>query len=156
MHRCHISNTLQTRQKIKEAYDIHFAATIERAEKQIILARHGRRLINLLDDTPVVPGDVRPAFENASEARQVLNDAEADLQDWQPNLEPVTAAAPMGTNLMPAGEDLDVPESTTITESDIVEPRERETKHIPQGDHLAEATGTHDTVTETAPTAAAA
>merc|ERR1712093_548137 len=50
-----------TRQKMKEAYAAEFAATIERAEKQIILARHGRRLLNLLDDTPVIPGDVRPA-----------------------------------------------------------------------------------------------
>lgn len=80
-----------TRQKIKEAYASEFAATIERAEKQIILARHGRRLLNLLDDTPIVPGDVRPPFEYAAQARQILNDAEADLQDWQPDLEHVYA-----------------------------------------------------------------
>ncbi|KAI9701863.1 MAG: hypothetical protein M1836_001207 [Candelina mexicana] len=93
-----------TRQKLKEAYDMHFAATIERAEKQIILARHGRRLINLLDDTPVVPGDTRPAFDQADQARQVLNDAEDDLRDWQPNLEAIPSAATgMGSDaLMPA------------------------------------------------------
>ena len=93
----------QTRQKLKNAYDLHFAATIERAEKQIMLARHGRRLLNLLDDTPVVPGDTRPAFEHAAQARQVLNDAEDDLREWTPNLEPVVSSAgEMGTNLMPA------------------------------------------------------
>ncbi len=82
---------------------MHFAATIERAEKQIMLARHGRRLLNLLDDTPVVPGDTRPAFEHASQARQVLNDAEEDLREWTPNLEPVhSTATEMGVNLMPA------------------------------------------------------
>lgn len=92
-----------TRQKLKEAYDHHFAATIERAEKQIILAKHGRRLLNLLDDTPVVPGDVRQPFAHASEARNVLNDAESELQAWQPNLEPVqTNAGGLGTNLMPS------------------------------------------------------
>ena len=81
---------------------MHFAATIERAEKQAMLARHGRRLLNLLDDTPVVPGDTRPAFEHAAQARQVLNDAEEDLRDWQPNLEPVhSTAGNMGPNLMP-------------------------------------------------------
>jgi len=91
-----------TRQKIKEAYAAEFAATIERAEKQIILARHGRRLLNLLDDTPVVPGDVRPAFEHTDQARQVLNDAEDDLRDWQPELEDVTSSADMmDPNLMP-------------------------------------------------------
>ena len=68
-----------------------------------MLARHGRRLLNLLDDTPVVPGDTRPAFEHAHQARQVLNDAEEDLRDWMPNLEPIhSTATEMGSNLMPA------------------------------------------------------
>ncbi|KAI4093347.1 MAG: hypothetical protein LQ344_002935 [Seirophora lacunosa] len=91
-----------TRQKLKEAYDIHSAAVIERAEKQILLSRHMRRLIQLLDDTPVVPGDVRPAFEHSAQARQILNDAEDDLREWQPSMDPIpSSAADMGTNLMP-------------------------------------------------------
>ncbi|WYZ34682.1 hypothetical protein EsH8_I_000958 [Colletotrichum jinshuiense] len=73
-----------TRQKLKEAYEAEFAATIERAEKQIILAKHGRRLLQLLDDTPVVPGDLRPNYHHAQQARQILNDAEDDLRDWRP------------------------------------------------------------------------
>lgn len=92
-----------TRQKFKEAYDRQFAATIERAEKQIILARHGRRLLNLLDDKPVVPGDVRSAFEHGNQARQILNDAEDDLRDWRPDFEPVsTSGNALDTNLMPS------------------------------------------------------
>ncbi|KAK6594396.1 Sphingolipid long chain base-responsive protein LSP1 [Botrytis cinerea] len=78
-----------TRKKIKEAYDAEFTATIERAEKQIILARHGRRLLNLLDDTPIVPGNIRPVFEHTEQARQILNDAEDDLRDWQFDAEEV-------------------------------------------------------------------
>jgi hypothetical protein len=74
---------MQTRQKLKEAYQAEFIATVERAEKQIILARHGLRLLQLLDDTPVVPGNTRPRYENASQARQILNDAEDDLKDWR-------------------------------------------------------------------------
>ena len=59
-------------------------------------------MLNLLDDTPVVPGDSRPPFEHAQQARQVLNDAEADLREWTPNLEPVhSSATHMGANLMP-------------------------------------------------------
>lgn len=78
------------------------AATIERAEKQIMLARHGRRLVNLLDDTPVVPGDTRPSFEHGSQARQILNDAEEDLREWTSNLEPITSSAGQITSsLMP-------------------------------------------------------
>lgn len=76
-----------TRQKMKEAYEAEFAATIERAEKQVILARHGRRLLKLLDDAAVVPGDIRPTYAHGSAARQILNDAEDDLRDWRPRLE---------------------------------------------------------------------
>jgi hypothetical protein len=30
-----------------------------------------------------VPGDVRPPYTQASQARQVLNDAEDDLREWR-------------------------------------------------------------------------
>ncbi len=80
---CGLTVTVQTRQKLREAYTIEFLATIERAEKQVILARHGLRLLQLLDDTPVVPGDVRPPYAHASQARQILNDAEDDLREWR-------------------------------------------------------------------------
>ena len=72
---------------MKEAYALEFAATIERAEKQIILAKHGRRLLELLDDTPVVPGDNRIPFDANLQARQILDDAEDDLKDWRPDAE---------------------------------------------------------------------
>lgn len=76
---------------------------MERAEKQILLAKHGRRLLNLLDDNPVVPGDTRPAFEGGSQCRQILNDAEEDLREWQPDLEPInTSARQITSTLMPA------------------------------------------------------
>ncbi|CAG9938093.1 unnamed protein product [Clonostachys rosea f. rosea IK726] len=84
-----------TRQKLKEAYAAEFAATIERAEKQIILAKHGRRLLTLLDDSPVVPGDVRVAYSDSAQARQILNDAEDDLRDWQPEAEGGFATPPI-------------------------------------------------------------
>ncbi|KAK2593917.1 hypothetical protein QQS21_008379 [Conoideocrella luteorostrata] len=89
-----------TRQKLKEAYHSEFLATIERAEKQIILAKHGRRLLSLLDDTPIVPGDTRPNYTEGSQARQILNDCEDDLRDWRPESEeyetPVEEAASAG------------------------------------------------------------
>ncbi|PSR82717.1 Eisosome component PIL1-domain-containing protein [Coniella lustricola] len=73
-----------TRQRLKEAYDAEFLATIERAEKQILLARHGRRLIQLLDDNAVIPGEGQRPYQNSAQARQILNDAEDDLRDWRP------------------------------------------------------------------------
>ncbi|KAK4955073.1 hypothetical protein LTR10_007266 [Elasticomyces elasticus] len=91
-----------TRQKFKEAYDLHTAAIIERAEKQIMLAQQARRLVNLLDDTPTVPGEERSPFENSEAAREVLNDAEAGLRNYSPSIEPIhSSAGRMGANAMP-------------------------------------------------------
>lgn len=91
-----------TRQKFKEAYDIHFAATIERAEKQILLAKQARRMLNLLDDTPIVPGDSHPPFQNTVLASQVLTDAEDELRAWRADLEPIhSTAGNLGVGAMP-------------------------------------------------------
>lgn len=55
--------------------------------------------MQLLDDTPVVPGDARPAYSNASQARQILNDAEDDLRDWRLNgLSPSSPSSPVEDN----------------------------------------------------------
>ncbi|KAM0260373.1 hypothetical protein ACHAQJ_002774 [Trichoderma viride] len=79
-----------TRKNFKEAFKIEMDATIERAEKEIILAKHGRRLIELVDDGQVAPGDARAPYENAVQARQVLNDAEDNLKEWQPEYKAVS------------------------------------------------------------------
>merc|ERR1711964_607290 len=134
-----------TRQKVKEAYDLHFAATIERAEKQIILAKHGRRLLNYLDDTPVVPGDVRQPFAHGNDARQVLADAEHELQMWQPSLEAVEVnSTGLGSNLMPSEEVARGTSSVADPAGDIASPQSETTSpthHKPaEGTHLEQAT----------------
>jgi len=101
-----------TRQKLKEAYEYEFAATIERAEKQIILAKHGRRLLSLLDDTPVVPGDTRTEYEYAGEARQVLNDVEDDLRDWRPESQTQQYEVATGSSAAPLEETTNQPRRT--------------------------------------------
>lgn len=50
-----------------------------------------------------MPGDGRPAYEHSSQARQILNDAEDDLREWQLELEDVPTssyndASLVGTN----------------------------------------------------------
>jgi hypothetical protein len=131
-----LTRRYQTRQKVKEAYDLHFAATIERAEKQIILAKYGRRLLNLLDDTPVVPGDVRQPFAQTHEARQILADAEQELQRWEPHLEPVHSnAGGLGANLMP------MDDRSTRATSEAPEPVVQPIEPVPKP--AAEAQGTH-------------
>lgn len=91
-----------TRQKFKEAFDIHTAGVIERAEKQIILAKHARHLLSLLDDTPIVPGEERATFAQDSEAREILNEAESELRSWTPDFAAIPSnAGKIGTNAMP-------------------------------------------------------
>ena len=59
-------------------------------------------MLNLLDDTPIVPGDAHPAFDGTEAAREVLNDAEDELRRWQPNIEPIhSSAGALGGGAMP-------------------------------------------------------
>ncbi|KAI6382762.1 hypothetical protein MCOR25_000571 [Pyricularia grisea] len=74
-----------TRKSLKAAYEAEFLATIERAEKQIILARHGRRLLELLDEEAVVPGAAIPDYHGAADSRQIVCDCEDDLGNWRPD-----------------------------------------------------------------------
>ncbi|GLB02276.1 hypothetical protein AtubIFM57258_003618 [Aspergillus tubingensis] len=82
-----------TRSKLKEALDIHTAAVIERNEKQILLARHARRVLEQLDDTPVVPGDSPREYDRTSSTRQILEEAENDLRSWESTTVPIHSAA---------------------------------------------------------------
>lgn len=43
-----------------------------------------------------MPGDAKPEYRYASQARQVLNDAEDDLRDWQPEPDHFDAAGTTG------------------------------------------------------------
>ncbi|KAL2810826.1 Eisosome component PIL1-domain-containing protein [Aspergillus granulosus] len=92
-----------TRQRFKEALHIHLAAVVERAEKQNLLARHARRLLDCLDDTSVIPGDEPKEYAHGEEAKQIVEDAEQDLHSWQSSFDPVEAgaraAAPTGTSI---------------------------------------------------------
>lgn len=72
------------RHALKETYLLHFAALIERSEKTLILADHGRRILEFLDDTPVVPGDAPAAYTHEARAKQVLLDCEEELKQYQP------------------------------------------------------------------------
>ncbi|KAE8353606.1 Eisosome component PIL1-domain-containing protein [Aspergillus coremiiformis] len=85
--------TNMTRARLKEAFDIHLAAVIERGEKQVLLARHARRLLSILDDTPMVPGEPRPEYDRGDEATRIISDAERDLRSWESTTVPIPTAA---------------------------------------------------------------
>ena len=90
----------------------------------------------------MVPGDVRQPFGYSQDARQVLNDAEAELHQWQPNLEPIESkAGNLGVNLMPS----EIEGTEADSEFDGVETqtpanRAAATEHEHESKHLAEAT----------------
>ena len=98
-----------------------------------------------------MPGDVRQPFAHGNDARQVLNDAEQELQMWQPNLEDVQKSNALGANLMPNEG------ASTVAASEVGDhhemrgrPTETETttegevpslqQHAGQGGHLEAAT----------------
>lgn len=90
------------------------------------MAKHARRILTMLDDTPVVPGDAHQTYERTEEARQVLNDAEDDLKAWQPSIEPIPSnAGNLSANAMPSStvaESHAAPESVATTEASYSEP----------------------------------
>ncbi len=88
------------RHALKETYLQHMAAIIERSEKSIILAEHGRRLLEFLDDTPVVPGDAPAAYMHERHAKQILLDCETELQSYRPK-QYNAGQARLGSNLLP-------------------------------------------------------
>lgn len=118
-----------TRQKFREAYTVHLAAILERSEKQALLAKHAQKLIVLLDDSPIVPGQEREAFSRHEEVRDVINEAEAELRSWTPSWQHDIGQG-----------------ASTIGESGLAEPGviERATGeghgHTSDGTHLAEVT----------------
>ena len=52
-----------TREKLKAAFTYQFDALREHSEKLAIIAGYGKHLLELVDDTPVTPGETRTAYD---------------------------------------------------------------------------------------------
>jgi len=52
-----------TREKLKAAFTYQFDALREHSEKLAIIAGFGKHLLELVDDTPVTPGETRQAYD---------------------------------------------------------------------------------------------
>lgn len=52
-----------TREKLKSAFTYQFDALREHSEKLAIIAGFGKHLLELVDDTPVTPGETREAYD---------------------------------------------------------------------------------------------
>ena len=82
-----------TREKIKAAYTYQFDALREHCEKVAIIAGYGKHLIELIDDTPVTPGETRAAYDGYEASKAIIQDCEDALTNW------VTANAVVSSKL---------------------------------------------------------
>ena len=71
-----------TREKLKASYNYQFDSMRELAEKFALIAGYGKALLELLDDSPVTPGEARPAYDGYDASRQIIMDCEAALEAW--------------------------------------------------------------------------
>lgn len=82
-----------TREKLKAAYTYQFDALREHCEKLAIIAGYGKHLLELIDDSPVTPGETRPAYDGYEASKAIIQDCEDALTNW------VTANAKVSSNL---------------------------------------------------------
>lgn len=82
-----------TREKIKAAYAYQFDALREHSEKVAIIAGYGKHLLELIDDTPVTPGETRAAYDGYEASKAIIQDCEDSLTNW------VTQNAAVSSNL---------------------------------------------------------
>ncbi|KAL2161553.1 hypothetical protein VTH06DRAFT_8115 [Thermothelomyces fergusii] len=71
-----------TREKVKAAYSYQFDALREHCEKVAIIAAYGKHLLDLIDDTPVTPGETRPAYDGYEASKAIIQDCEDALTNW--------------------------------------------------------------------------
>ncbi|KLJ12112.1 hypothetical protein EMPG_12757 [Blastomyces silverae] len=71
-----------TREKVKAAFAYQFDALREHCEKLAIIAGYGKHLLELIDDTPVTPGETRNAYDGYDASRAIIQDCEDALTHW--------------------------------------------------------------------------
>lgn len=71
-----------TREKLKAAFTYQFDALREHCEKLAIVAGYGKHLLELVDDTPVTPGESRPAYDGYEASKAIIQDCEDALTNW--------------------------------------------------------------------------
>ncbi|OAA54473.1 hypothetical protein ISF_08401 [Cordyceps fumosorosea ARSEF 2679] len=71
-----------TREKVKAAYTYQFDALREHCEKVAIIAGYGKHLLELIDDTPVTPGETRAAYDGYEASKAIIQDCEDALTSW--------------------------------------------------------------------------
>lgn len=71
-----------TREKLKAAFQYQFDALREHCEKVAIIAGYGKHLLDLIDDTPVTPGETRASYDGYDASKAIIQDCEEALANW--------------------------------------------------------------------------
>lgn len=71
-----------TREKLKAAFNYQFDSIREHCEKIAIIAGYGKHLLDLIDDTPVTPGETRQAYDGYETSKAIIQDCEDALTNW--------------------------------------------------------------------------
>lgn len=71
-----------TREKLKAAFQYQFDALREHCEKVALIAGYGKHLLDLVDDTPVTPGETRHAYDGYDASKAIIQDCEEALANW--------------------------------------------------------------------------
>ncbi|GES61401.1 cell wall integrity signaling protein Lsp1 [Aspergillus terreus] len=71
-----------TREKLKAAFQYQFDALREHSEKVALIAGYGKHLLDLVDDTPVTPGETRAAYDGYDASKAIIQDCEEALANW--------------------------------------------------------------------------
>ena len=71
-----------TREKLKAAFTYQFDALREHSEKMAIIAGFGKHLLELVDDSPVTPGETRNAYDGYETSKAIIQDCEDSLTNW--------------------------------------------------------------------------
>lgn len=103
------------RQNFKEAYQMRFAAVIQRAEKQLIIADAAMQVLDLLDDSPIVPGEQKEPFGKSDTAKHILIECENRLKNWSEEHNAILASSggsTLNNNLLPKEDEGEEVETT--------------------------------------------
>ncbi|CCH60048.1 hypothetical protein TBLA_0C02370 [Henningerozyma blattae CBS 6284] len=71
-----------TRSKLRAAFNYQFDSIIEHSEKMALIGGYGKALLELLDDSPLTPGETRPAYDGYEASKQIIIDCENALNEW--------------------------------------------------------------------------
>ena len=110
-----------TREKLKASYNYQFDSMRELAEKFALIAGYGKALLELLDDSPVTPGEARPAYDGYDASRQIIMDCEAALEAWTLDIaavKPTLSFHQTVDDVYDELEDVEEPEQQPLEEGD--------------------------------------